>query len=241
MSSALRGRARRDGSPIGSRAVRAAIAVLAGAAVAAAPALTTPQAAAAERTFVVAGSLQDELGCAADWQPDCAATALAPTGEANLYAAEFEVPAGEYEYKVAVDGAWDEAYGLDGGDENIPLTVAGPAQLRFVYDDETHRAGVEVLGLADGPTGADQELVAAPVRQPGSDESFYFVMTDRFANGDSANDTAGIDGDRLAHGFDPADKGFYHGGDIAGLRQQLDYIEGLGSTAIWLTDRKSVV
>src|SRR5690606_25975138 len=37
------------------------------------------------------------------------------------------------------------------------------------------------------------------------------------------------------HGFDPTDKGFYHGGDIAGLHDRLDYIEGLGTTAIWLT------
>ena len=60
-------------------------------------------------------------------------------------------------------------------------------------------------------------------------------MTDRFANGDTSNDTAGIAGDRLAHGFDPTDKGFYNGGDIAGLRENLDYIKGLGTTAIWLT------
>ncbi|WP_156760843.1 pullulanase-type alpha-1,6-glucosidase [Microbacterium karelineae] len=235
MSSALREPARRDGSPNRSRPIRGALAALAAAAVVAAPALSVPQAAAADRSFVVSGSLQDELGCGSDWQPDCAATALEPTGEANLYAAEFEVPEGSYEYKIAVDGGWDEAYGLDGGDENIPLTIAGPAQLRFVFDDETHRAAVEVRGLPEGLADGDEALVADPVRQAGSDETFYFVMTDRFANGDAGNDTAGIEGDRLAHGFDPADKGFYHGGDIAGLRERLDYIEGLGSSAIWLT------
>src|SRR5690606_29704232 len=69
----------------------------------------------------------------------------------------------------------------------------------------------------------------------GGDERFYFVMTDRFANGDPSNDTGGLDGDRLATGFDPTDKGFYQGGDLAGLRERLDYIEGLGTTAIWLT------
>ena len=37
-------------------------------------------------------------------------------------------------------------------------------------------------------------------------------------------------------GFDPTDKGFYHGGDLQGLIiDKLDYIEGLGTTAIWLT------
>ncbi|GIJ51184.1 hypothetical protein Val02_80700 [Virgisporangium aliadipatigenens] len=65
-------------------------------------------------------------------------------------------------------------------------------------------------------------------------EQFYFVLPDRFANGDPANDTGGIPGDRLAHGYDPTDKGFYHGGDLKGLLAKLDYIQGLGTTAIWM-------
>ena len=60
-------------------------------------------------------------------------------------------------------------------------------------------------------------------------------MTDRFANGDATNDTGGLTGDRLTTGFDPTSKGFYEGGDLAGLTSQLDYIQGLGTTAIWLT------
>ncbi|MBN9145335.1 MULTISPECIES: alpha-amylase family glycosyl hydrolase [unclassified Novosphingobium] len=65
-------------------------------------------------------------------------------------------------------------------------------------------------------------------------EVIYFVLPDRFANGDPANDTGGIAGDRLTHGFDPADKGFYHGGDLKGLTARLDYIQGLGASAIWV-------
>lgn len=67
------------------------------------------------------------------------------------------------------------------------------------------------------------------------DEVIYFVMPDRFENGDPSNDRGGIDGDRLAHGFDPADNGFFHGGDLKGLTDRLDYIQALGATAIWLT------
>ncbi|NDV62791.1 hypothetical protein G0Q06_10045 [Puniceicoccales bacterium CK1056] len=69
------------------------------------------------------------------------------------------------------------------------------------------------------------------------DEVIYFVMTDRFDNGDLSNDTGGLDAGlhRTIHGYDPTDAEFYHGGDIAGLRQRLDYIEGLGATAIWVT------
>ena len=68
-----------------------------------------------------------------------------------------------------------------------------------------------------------------------SDDSIYFVMTDRFENGNSANDEAGIGDGRLGSGYDPTDIGYYHGGDFAGLTQRLDYIKGLGFTSIWIT------
>src|SRR5215203_1386036 len=66
------------------------------------------------------------------------------------------------------------------------------------------------------------------------DEVVYFVLPDRFENGDPGNDAGGLTGDRLTTGFDPAHKGFYHGGDLKGLMARLDYIQGLGATAIWL-------
>jgi glycosidase len=66
------------------------------------------------------------------------------------------------------------------------------------------------------------------------DEIVYFVLPDRFENGDPANDEGGLTGDRLVTGFDPTHKGFYHGGDLKGLIARLDYIQGLGATAIWL-------
>ena len=66
------------------------------------------------------------------------------------------------------------------------------------------------------------------------DEIVYFVLPDRFENGDAKNDRGGLSGDRLTTGFDPSHKGFYHGGDLKGLVSRLDYIQGLGATAIWL-------
>lgn len=66
------------------------------------------------------------------------------------------------------------------------------------------------------------------------DEVVYFVLPDRFDNADRSNDTGGIAGGRLDHGFDPTAKGFYHGGDIKGLIRHLDYIQGLGATALWV-------
>ncbi|MEO5772949.1 MAG: alpha-amylase family glycosyl hydrolase [Sphingomicrobium sp.] len=66
------------------------------------------------------------------------------------------------------------------------------------------------------------------------DEVIYFLLPDRFENGDASNDRGGLTGDRLDTGFDPTAKGFYHGGDLKGLISRLDYIQGLGTTAIWL-------
>ena len=84
-------------------------------------------------------------------------------------------------------------------------------------------------------------LLATASSSPGNyrarlpeDEVIYFVLPDRFENGDRTNDRGGLTGDRLATGFDPASKGFYHGGDLKGLAERLDYIQGLGATAVWV-------
>ncbi|MDR1768258.1 MAG: hypothetical protein LBR32_07520 [Propionibacteriaceae bacterium] len=69
---------------------------------------------------------------------------------------------------------------------------------------------------------------------PLTGQQFYFVLADRFANGDTSNDTGGLSGDRLATGYDPTDIGFFHGGDLKGLLDKLDYIQGLGTTALWI-------
>ncbi|MGH6977880.1 MAG: alpha-amylase family glycosyl hydrolase, partial [Brevundimonas sp.] len=71
-------------------------------------------------------------------------------------------------------------------------------------------------------------------RRPPQDEVIYFLLPDRFANGDPSNDHGGYAPERLVSGFDPSDTDFYHGGDLAGLTQRLDYIQGLGATAVWL-------
>ncbi|GAA2036965.1 hypothetical protein GCM10009819_21960 [Agromyces tropicus] len=187
-------------------------------------------------TYALVGSLQSELGCPGDWQPECDATELLPTDTAGVFAAEFTVPAGQWEYKVAANDTWDASWGLNGGGDNIPLSVDGDVDVRVVFDEAQHRVGLELLSLAGAyDEGADAGLVAAPARQAGGDETFYFVMTDRFAEGDPTNDEGGLEGDRLVTGYDPTDKGFYQGGDIQGIRDRLDYIEGLGTTAIWLT------
>lgn len=81
---------------------------------------------------------------------------------------------------------------------------------------------------------SDAKLAAESARHDLTREQFYFVLPDRFANGDPRNDRGGLTGSRLETGLDPADKGFYQGGDLKGLTDRLDYIKGLGTTAIWM-------
>ncbi|WP_224361523.1 alpha-amylase family glycosyl hydrolase [Hyalangium versicolor] len=58
-----------------------------------------------------------------------------------------------------------------------------------------------------------------------ADELLYFVVVDRFADGDATNNAA----------VDPSAQGAFHGGDLKGLRQQLDELSSLGVTALWIT------
>ena len=57
------------------------------------------------------------------------------------------------------------------------------------------------------------------------DESIYFVMTDRFRNGDTSNDLDSVAGR----------PGWWEGGDLQGVIDELGYIKSLGMTAIWIT------
>ncbi len=61
------------------------------------------------------------------------------------------------------------------------------------------------------------------------DQIIYFVMTDRFDDGDPGNNDQG------AHEFNPQSNASYSGGDLKGLLRRVDYIQGLGATAVWLT------
>ncbi|MFI8952336.1 alpha-amylase family glycosyl hydrolase [Streptomyces sp. NPDC053750] len=81
---------------------------------------------------------------------------------------------------------------------------------------------------------SDAKLAAEPARHDVTREQFYFVLPDRFANGDARNDRGGLSGGRTSTGYDPTDKGFYQGGDLKGISKRLDYIKGLGTTAIWM-------
>jgi glycosidase len=59
-----------------------------------------------------------------------------------------------------------------------------------------------------------------------SADALYLIMTDRFAEGNAANDPTGDDR-AAARGW--------HGGDLSGIEQHLDYLKQLGVTAVWTT------
>jgi hypothetical protein len=96
----------------------------------------------------VPGSWQAASGlCEGDWDPACEGTALTDNGD-GTYSATFDVPAGDYEAKVALDGAWTENYGVDGAadGDNILFTVAEDGPVTFTWDSETKILTVETGG-----------------------------------------------------------------------------------------------
>ncbi|MBI4998226.1 MAG: hypothetical protein HZC22_15315, partial [Rhodocyclales bacterium] len=66
--------------------------------------------------------------------------------------------------------------------------------------------------------------VPAQAANEWGDEILYFVLIDRYANGDRANDVQ----------VDVRNPGAFHGGDLKGLASRLDELADLGITAIWI-------
>lgn len=64
----------------------------------------------------------------------------------------------------------------------------------------------------------------------GKEDVIYLVMPDRFSNGDTGNDS--IAG--MLEAPDPSNPDGRHGGDLKGIRDQLDHLREMGITAIWL-------
>jgi alpha-amylase len=94
-------------------------------------------------------------------------------------------------------------------------------------------AGQITLTPAPGSEGI---LLLAPVSKPvrasfnWDNATVYFMLTDRFNNGDKSNDHSfGRRGDGKH------EIGTWHGGDLQGIIDKLDYIQALGSNVIWIS------
>ncbi len=113
---------------------------------------------------VMAGSFQDELGCPGDWQPDCANTALAYDATDDVWQNVFNVPAGSWEYKAALNNSWDENYGANAQQNgpNIGLTLAGDQAVKFYYDHKSHWVTDNVNSVIATAPGSYQDEIGCP-------------------------------------------------------------------------------
>ena len=92
--------------------------------------------------------------------------------------------------------------------------------------------GAMVASLVAGGAMANAREPVGRLHVPSPDwrdQIVYFVMTDRFDDGDPRNNDQG------AGEFRAEDGARYNGGDIVGLERRLDYIRGMGVTAVWIT------
>jgi glycosidase len=107
-------------------------------------------------------------------------------------------------------------------------------------------AGTAVALGSNGSGGPSGTALTALARPPAysslASQRIYFVMTDRYANGDTSNDRGGLVGSSSITGYDPTDPGYFHGGDFRGLTGDctdpvhgLQRIKNLGFTALWVT------
>ena len=99
--------------------------------------------------------------------------------------------------------------------------------------------GLALLALAGQATAATY----VGTREPIAKDAVYFVLTDRFVNGDRSNDQRTQGGKDLRTFNRPIAGGpkgqtaniGYMGGDFKGLLSQADYIRGMGFGAVWIT------
>jgi glycosidase len=95
----------------------------------------------------------------------------------------------------------------------------GPEAMESVADFASSRLAPLIDGLLVAPPSTDGGVASA-----GAD-SVYFIMVDRFANGDRENDADA----------NPADPAAFHGGDFAGIAQHADWLTKLGVGTVWLS------
>ena len=90
-----------------------------------------------------------------------------------------------------------------------------------------------------------QSLVGSTERSSFANDSIYFVMFDRYKNGDYTNDQGGLVGDVNTTGYLPTDWAYSHGGDLKGLADGCQKNDGsgdgiprikrLGFTSVWIS------
>jgi glycosidase len=152
-----------------------------------------------------------------DWFAGLPASLLLVHGE-HLENTTFSVRNGQAritETTISANGHW-AFVGFD------PGTKPGPIELIATNPRGSTTTAYTLNALrsqADGPKGFS------------SSDVMYLIMPDRFADGDTTNDT-------IPSFRDPDDRSrprAYHGGDLRGIEAHLDYLKQLGVTTLWTT------
>ncbi|OON96499.1 MAG: type I pullulanase [Candidatus Epulonipiscioides saccharophilum] len=121
-----------------------------------------------------------------------------------------------------------------GGDQiNVPLDLLS-ASISVKDYVEPGRKTLPIVIYDNVNNAYTSEVEIEIVDYKGTDIGFdeaviYFMLTDRFYNGDKSND------DPYNIGYDPKDPGTYHGGDFVGITEKLNYLESLGVNTIWIS------
>ncbi|WP_157901876.1 MULTISPECIES: alpha-amylase family glycosyl hydrolase [Streptomyces] len=88
------------------------------------------------------GSFQSEIGCAADWAPNCLASWLKDTDGDGIYTwSTTAIPAGTWAVKAAIGQSWTESYGQGGSPTGADIGFTVPrtgSAVDFTYNSTTH-------------------------------------------------------------------------------------------------------
>lgn len=137
-----------------------------------------------------------------------------------------------------VSYAWDFGDGSTGVGKSAThsYTKAGTYTVKLVVTDEEGLTGSATISVKINEKGSF-------IHRDFREENVYFMMTDRFADGDKNNNNLWGDeylpnGESQMYDFNESKTGilsYYHGGDFKGIIDNLDYLVDMGFTAIWIT------
>ena len=112
-------------------------------------------------SVTIAGDLDTAIGCASAWDPTCAAAHLTYDANDDVWQGTFTIPAGNWNYKAALNDSWNENYGLHAvaGGANIPLNLGSSTAVKFYYDHKTHWITDNVNSIIAVAPGSFQHLL----------------------------------------------------------------------------------
>lgn len=137
----------------------------------------------------------------------------------------------------SLTGARVEAAGTGIRSGLVRVNEAGTYLFVDVFIDSDAKPGARQLKIKTARGTADAPFeISKPLTREGrfqgftTDDVIYFIMPDRFADGDSSNNNPA----KSPGMYDRSKPRYYHGGDFQGIIDHLAYLKDLGVTAIWI-------